>query len=251
MKLLEKIEKAKRYKKKMLAVLIDPDKFDTKSNSSLITSLKNYPPDVLLIGGSLLSSSLEDTVLFLKKQLSIPVFLFPGNVVQITNRADGILFLSLISGRNPEFLIGQQVIAAPLLEKSNLEIISTGYILIENGITTSVEYMSNTKPIPKNKQDIILATALAGQYLGHKVIYLETGSGAYHTVPENIIKCLTKKLDSPIIVGGGIRTAKDLSRVFNAGANMVVIGSILEEKPELLKLFYDTTKSCQYPTTKP
>ncbi len=229
-----KIRQAKQNGKKLLAVLIDPDKFQKDENALLVRQLKKTPPDILLVGGSLLSDYLDETVLFLKKQFTIPVFLFPGNVIQISSEADGILFMSLISGRNPEFLIGQQVVAAPLLEKTTLEIIPTGYILLENGKTTSVEYMSNTKPIPQDKQDIILATALAGQYLGQQLIYLETGSGADHTVSHDLIKLLSGKLQIPVIVGGGIRNANDLKAIYNAGADMAVVGTVLEENPEIL-----------------
>ncbi len=243
MGLLSKIRQAKQNGKKLLAVLIDPDKFEKNTQTPLFTGLKQTPPDILLVGGSLLSGYLDDTVDFLKQYFDIPVFLFPGNVIQITPAADGILFMSLISGRNPEFLIGQQVIAAPLLEKTNLEIIPTGYVLLENGKTTSVEYMSNTKPIPQDKQDIILATALAGQYLGQQLIYLETGSGANHTVSQNLIRLLSDKLHIPIIVGGGIRNTKNLETVFIAGTDMAVVGTVLEENPAILPELVRLTNS--------
>jgi len=231
---LDRIQQAKQNSKKLLAVLIDPDKFQNDENALLVRQMKKTPPDILLVGGSLLSDYLNETVSFLKKHFTIPVFLFPGNVIQISSEADGILFMSLISGRNPEFLIGQQVVAAPLLKKTHLEIIPTGYILLENGKTTSVEYMSNTKPIPQDKQDIILATALAGQYLGQQLIYLETGSGANHTVSQILIESLSEKLNIPIIAGGGIRNAKDLKAIYNAGADMAVVGTVIEENPEIL-----------------
>ncbi len=231
---LDKIQQAKQSGKKLLGVLIDPDKFEKNTQSPLLREIKKTPPDFLLVGGSLLSDYLDDTVSFLKQHFQIPIFLFPGNVIQITPDADGILFLTLISGRNAEFLIGQQVVAAPLLEKTNLEIIPTGYILLENGKTTSVEYMSNTKPIPQDKQDIILATALAGQYLGQQLIYLETGSGATQPVSKEAISLLSAKLKIPIIVGGGIRNTDDLKSIFAAGADLAVIGTVLEKHPEKL-----------------
>lgn len=234
MAFLDKILQAKQTGKKLLGVLIDPDKFEKHTQSPLFREIKKTPPDFLLVGGSLLSGYMDDTVLFLKQHFQIPVFLFPGNVIQITPAADGILFLSLISGRNAEFLIGQQVVAAPLLEKTNLEIIPTGYILLENGKTTSVEYMSNTKPVPQDKQDIILATALAGQYLGQQLIYLETGSGANQPVSKETISRLSAKLKIPIIVGGGIRNAGDLKSLYAAGANVAIVGTVLEKQPEIL-----------------
>ncbi len=232
--LLEKLYKAKVEGRKLLAVLIDPDKFLPDPCELLIEVMKATPPDVLLVGGSLVSASLDDTVSFLKEHFSIPVFLFPGNVIQISDKADGILFMSLISGRNPEFLIGQHVVAAPIIEKTNLETIPVGYVLLENGNTTSVEYMSNTKPIPQTKTDIILATALAGLYLGMQAIYLETGSGAKHTVAAEIISLLRKKLNIPIIVGGGIRTTSDIQTLTAAGADMIVVGTVIEETPTVL-----------------
>ena len=239
---LRKIQESKQAGKKLLAVLIDPDKFTKDENTPLVSQLKKTPPDILLVGGSLLSDYLDETITFLKKHLSVPVFLFPGNVIQISSEADGILFMSLISGRNPEFLIGQQVVAAPLLEKTHLEIIPAGYILLENGKTTSVEYMSNTKPIPQDKQDIILATALAGQYLGQQVIYLETGSGSNHTVSQAVIKLLSEKLQIPIIVGGGIRNEKDLKTIYDAGADLAVVGTVIEENPKVLSALVEATK---------
>lgn len=233
--LFEKLKNTKNESRQLLAVLIDPDKFITKTGTPLFDVLKTTPPDVLLVGGSLVSATLDETVNFLKKHFSIPVFLFPGNVIQISDKADGILFMSLISGRNPEFLIGQHVVAAPIIEKINFETISVGYILLENGNTTSVEYMSNTKPIPQTKTDIILATALAGQYLGMQAIYLETGSGAEHTVAAETIRLLHEKLSIPIIVGGGIRTASDIQTLTGAGAKMIVVGTVIEENPAILK----------------
>ena len=234
MAFLNKIRQAKQNGKKLLGILIDPDKFDKNIQSPLFLEIKKTPPDFILVGGSLLSDYLDDTVLFLKQHFQMPVFLFPGNVIQISSAADGILFMSLISGRNAEFLIGQQVVAAPLLEKTNLEIISTGYVLLENGKTTSVEYMSSTKPIPQDKQDIILATALAGQYLGQQLIYLETGSGANHPVSGETIRLLSAKLNIPIIAGGGIRNTEDLKLLFSAGADIAVVGTVLEKNPEKL-----------------
>ena len=172
---------------------------------------------------------MDEIISSLKKECEIPIVLFPGNHSQISNKADGILFLSLISGRNPEYLIGQHVNAAPVLAKSKLEVIPTGYMLIENGKATSVEYISQTKPIPRNKTDIALATAMAGEMLGLKMIYLEAGSGAKHPVPVKMIKSLAATLKIPIIVGGGIRSKKQMQKAFKAGADIVVVGTAIEK----------------------
>jgi putative glycerol-1-phosphate prenyltransferase len=163
--------------------------------------------------------------------------IFPGNVIQISDKADGILFLSLISGRNPEYLIGQHVISAPTLKRSGIEVIPTAYILIENGKTTSVEYISNTVPIPADKPEIVVATALAGEMLGMKLIYLEAGSGAAKSVALGIISEVRKNTNLPILVGGGIRNAEDASKIFASGADLIVIGSAVEENPDIILEF--------------
>jgi putative glycerol-1-phosphate prenyltransferase len=176
----------------------------------------------------------DETVDILKQHTEIPVILFPGNVLQITPRADAILLLSLISGRNPEFLIGNHVIAAPILKKTDLEIIPTAYILIENGRPTSVEYMSNTKPIPADKIDLAVATAMAGEMLGHRLVYLEAGSGALETVNTEVIREVSSQIGIPLVVGGGIHTPDQIRDIYRAGADMVVVGTALEEDPEAL-----------------
>ncbi len=224
------IIKDKKRGKKSLVILIDPDKINLKKIDKLADKIHQSGVNYVFVGGSLLSdNSFEKTVEQLKKFLKIPVIIFPGNNLQISKYADAILFLSLISGRNPEYLIGQQVTVAPLLAKTKLEVISTGYILIESGKTTSVEYISNTKPIPQDKPDIAVATALAGQMLGMKMIYLEAGSGASKPVSEKMIQSVSKHLKIPVIVGGGIRTKKQIQKTFKAGADIVVVGTAFEE----------------------
>ncbi len=224
------IIKDKKRGKKSLVILIDPDKINLKKIDKLADKIHQSGANYVFVGGSLLSdNSFEKTVEQLKKSLKIPVIIFPGNNLQISKYADAILFLSLISGRNPEYLIGQQVTVAPLLAKTKLEVISTGYILIESGKTTSVEYISNTKPIPQDKPDIAVATALAGQMLGMKMIYLEAGSGASKPVSEKMIQSVSKHLKIPVIVGGGIRTKKQIQKTFKAGADIVVVGTAFED----------------------
>ena len=230
-------EQLRDRSKKRFALLVDPDKYDDDSLDELISCINQDPPDLLLVGGSLLFNPIDITITTLKLATSIPVFIFPGNVMQLSDRADGILFLSLISGRNPEFLIGNHVLAAPHLNRSGIEIIPTGYLLIENGKSTSVEYMSGTLPIPLGKTDIAVATAMAGEMLGMRSIYLEAGSGAANTVGMEMISAIRKKISLPLIVGGGITSAEKARQVYKSGADMIVVGTALEQQPELVREF--------------
>lgn len=223
--------------KKQLALLIDPDKVDNEQLANICKQLKKSTFNLILVGGSLVQNDLDSVIVFLKKHTSLPIYLFPGNAMQLSNKADGIFFLSLVSGRNPEYLIGQQVIAAPILKRMQLDVVSVAYMLIESGRTTSVEYMSNTKPIPSDKIDIIVATALAAEYLGFKMIYLEAGSGALHAVSPEIIKRVAEQVRIPIIVGGGIRNKTTVNDCYQAGASMVVIGSVIEQDANKINEF--------------
>ncbi|HKK62545.1 MAG TPA: geranylgeranylglyceryl/heptaprenylglyceryl phosphate synthase [Bacteroidales bacterium] len=225
--------------RKGLAVLVDPDKQEGDSLDVLLQQFSQSAPDILLVGGSLLFQPIHETIVYLKSHSDVPVYLFPGDVTQLSDAADGIFFLSLISGRNPDFLIGNHVVAAPHLKNSGIEVIPTGYMLIENGHSTSVEYISNTNPIPFGKTDIAVATALAGEMLGMKQIYLEAGSGAAKSVGIDMIKAIREAISLPLIVGGGIRTPEDAERAYDAGADMIVIGSHFEEFPEQMKSFLD------------
>ncbi|MEZ5070677.1 MAG: geranylgeranylglyceryl/heptaprenylglyceryl phosphate synthase [Bacteroidales bacterium] len=222
---------------KKFALLVDPDKYDDHALETLIGLINTHRPDLLLVGGSLLFKPIELTITALKLGTSVPVFVFPGSVMHLSERADGILFLSLISGRNPEFLIGNHVLAAPHLDRSGIEIIPTGYMLIENGKSTSVEYVSNTRPIPFGKSDLAVATAMAGEMLGLKAIYLEAGSGAAHPVGLDMIRAIRRKLSLPLIVGGGISSAEKAREVYLAGADMIVVGTVVERQPELVAEF--------------
>jgi len=218
---------------KIFAILVDPDKHDRTSIGTIGKTAVGIV-DFILVGGSHVSGSVDETVQMLKDNTDLPVILFPGNVLQISASADGILLLSLISGRNPEFLIGNHVIAAPVLRKTRLEIIPTGYILVENGRTTSVEYMSNTKPIPADKIDLAIATAMAGEMLGHKLIYLEAGSGARENVNAEMIHEVKSHINIPLIVGGGIHSPEQIMETYQAGADIIVIGSAIERGQEAL-----------------
>jgi putative glycerol-1-phosphate prenyltransferase len=221
--------------KKQFAVLIDPDKYSSESLSGVVTLAVKAGIDYFFIGGSLLVRDNQSQVItYIKENTDIPVVLFPGNNLQLNNSADGILLLSLISGRNPEMLIGRHVISAPYLKASRLEIISTGYLLIESGLTTTVAYMSNTTPIPSNKSEIAVCTAMAGEMLGMKLIYLDAGSGGTNPVPVSMISKVKKAIGIPLIIGGGITSPALAKSAFDAGADIIVVGNAIENDPELI-----------------
>ncbi|WP_299764304.1 geranylgeranylglyceryl/heptaprenylglyceryl phosphate synthase [uncultured Dokdonia sp.] len=231
MNLYQDIHTAQLQKKQLLAILIDPDKF-VAEYAFAKAYLEKVPSQTthFLVGGSTdASQNIEAVVRIIKKLTTVPVILFPGDYTQITSEADGILFLSLLSGRNPEYLIGQQVKGASHIQKSHLEVIPTGYILIDGGKETAVQRVSGTLPISQKEIDTIVHTALAGQYLGKKCIYLEAGSGAQYPVSTTIIKAVREAIDIPLLVGGGIRSQKAMQDAYDAGATMVVIGTAFEE----------------------
>lgn len=242
MKILDSLIANRKLNKKSIAVLIDPDKVqDIASMEPLIRLATENCVDYFFVGGSLVTTqNLNAVIRAIKEEVTIPVVLFPGSVQQIDDAADGILFLSLISGRNPDLLIGQQVIAAPILRKTNLEVISTGYMLINSGKTTSVAYISNTTPIPEDKFSLAASTAMAGEMLGLKVIYLDAGSGAEREVSKKMISTVRKSVNLPLIVGGGINTPQKAQNALEAGADLIVIGNALEKDPELLTEISDT-----------
>lgn len=221
--------------KKSVALLLDPDKYSGDALGNILSIAEDTMTDYIFIGGSLTFSGTTELTLQVQKQTSIPVILFPGNLLQLNDRADGILLLSLISGRNPEFLIGNHVVAAPFLSKHKPKIIPVGYILVNCGGRTSVEYMSQTESIPSSKGEIAVATALAGEMLGLSTIYLEAGSGSDHHVPLEMIKMVRDSIDIPLIVGGGIRTRDSVKDIFDAGADLVVLGNGCEKNSSLLR----------------
>ena len=223
---------------KQLAVLIDPDKLSPKQLELTAQIAENAKVDFLFVGGSLLTSdTLYHCVKTLKEHSNIPVVLFPGNTYQIARNADAMLFLSLISGRNPDMLIGMHVLAAPYIKLSGLETISTGYMLIDSGKPTAVTYMSNSFPIPSDKKDIAACTAMAGEMLGLKTIFMDAGSGAERPISEEMISFVKQSIDVPLIIGGGIRTSQKIKSVIEAGADVVVVGNRFEEDPELITEF--------------
>ena len=229
-------------KKKLFALLLDPDEYNDQSLKHTLIEAGKTETDFILVGGSLVSTPVAPFIQKIKENSEIPVLLFPGNLLQISDNADGILFLSLISGRNPDLLIGNHVAAASMIKGSGMEVISTGYILVENGKSTSVEYISNTKPVPSDKPDIASATAIAGEMLGFKLIYLEAGSGAQHPIKTEIITRVKKNIEVPLIVGGGIRNTEDAKNILNAGADIIVIGNAIEKDTSFLKKVSDITK---------
>ena len=221
---------------KALAVLIDPDKVDDMASCRRLVrmSIENRV-DFFLVGGSLITrDNFGDIVRMIKQESHLPVVLFPGSNLHIEPSADAILFLSLISGRNPDLLIGQHVVAAPVLKRSSLEVLPTGYILIDSGQATTVSYMSNTVPIPHDKPSVAACTAMAGEMLGLKLIYLEAGSGAKQPIDSKTIRLVRKSVDVPLIVGGGIDDQYKAQRALEAGADMLVVGNATEENPALL-----------------
>ena len=229
MNIYQNILSAKKERKKLVAVLIDPEKMDLKNISRFLKKVHNSIATHIFVGGSTdINNETENLVLAVKKETNLPIVLFPGDVSQITNKADGILFLSLLSGRNPKYLIDQQIEAAPILKKTSLEIIPTGYILIDGKKETATQKVSNTKPISQENTTLILDTSLAGEFSGKKLIYLEAGSGATEVVSDIIIKQVSKIISVPLIIGGGIRSKKQLEKAFTAGADLVVIGTAFE-----------------------
>ncbi len=233
--ILTQIIQAKERNTKLLAILLDPDKVALSDVPKTITKINKSKASFILIGGSLLFKNvLDEFVKIAKENTQLPIILFPGSAMQITKNADAILYLQLISGRNSDYLIGNQVIAAPLLKQTDLEVISTGYLLIESGRETTASYISNTKPIPAHKPEIAMATAMAGEYIGNKIIYMDGGSGALNPVPLKMIEKVAKNVNLPIIIGGGLKTKSEIDAVFNAGATVVVVGTAFENDADLL-----------------
>jgi len=224
------IQEAARKGNKLLAVLIDPDKFSLERTQKFMEKVNSTIATHVFVGGSEVAEGLAHILVSeIKRYTNLPVILFPGDVTQITDEADALLFLSLISGRNPDYLIGKHVAAVSKLKNTNLEIIPTGYVLIENGKETAVQRVTQTKPMPKANIQNIVDTAKAGELLGMKLIYLEAGSGAKEAVNGEIIKQVKQQLAIPLIVGGGIKSREQLNTAYGFGADMVVIGTAFEE----------------------
>lgn len=225
----QQILDAKKNGQKLLAILLDPDKIVWENLDHLLLKINQSPATHIFVGGSIVQSTiLEDLITQLKQKTNLPVIIFPGDPSQISPQADAILFLSLLSGRNPDYLIEYQVQSAPILKKTKLEVISTGYILIESGNETAVARVSKTEPLNRENFDLALATAQAGEMLGNKLIYLEAGSGAKKAVPLEMISLIAQNIEIPVIVGGGIVDLHGIKKAYNAGADLVVIGTAFE-----------------------
>jgi putative glycerol-1-phosphate prenyltransferase len=226
----------KKQGKKSFGVLIDPDKVNTTILDELITLSTAAKVDYFLVGGSLvISNHLDHCVQHLKKNCNIPVILFPGSPSQVSKYADALLYLSLISGRNPELLIGQHVVSAPFVKQSGLEIMPTGYIVVDGGAPTTVSYISNATPVPSDKNEIAMCTAMAGEMLGMKLIYMDAGSGARRPIAEGMIKSVADHIEVPLIIGGGITNPEKAYLNCKAGADLIIVGNAIEKDSSLIK----------------
>lgn len=235
----------KQQRKKSFVVLVDPDKTSVEKADELIDLCVKASVDFIFVGGSLVvSDHLDALVQRIKVKSTIPVILFPGSPSQITPSADALLYLSLISGRNPELLIGQHVVSAPAVRKTGLEIMSTGYMVIDGGAPTTVSYISNANPIPSDKNEIAVCTAMAGEMLGLKLLYMDAGSGAKNPIPEAMIAAVSAHTKIPLIIGGGITNAEKAYSNCKAGADIIVVGNAIEKDPELIKKISDAVHSC-------
>ena len=232
----QSLTEKKRLGRKSFAVLIDPDKVNTTVLDELVALATASQVDYFLVGGSLvISNHLDECVQHLKNKSNIPVILFPGSPSQVSRYADALLYLSLISGRNPELLIGQHVVSAPAVRQSGLEIMSTGYIVIDGGAPTTVSYISNAAPVPADKNEIAMCTAMAGEMLGMKLIYMDAGSGARRPISESMIESAARSIHTPLIVGGGITDPEKAYLNCKAGADVIVVGNAIEKDPALIR----------------
>lgn len=236
MNVYQNLQESRQAGKKLFAILIDPDKQSKEELKQIVEKAKSAKADLFFVGGSLLTNdSLDSCLETLKSESDIPVILFPGNAMQVNDKADAILFLSLISGRNAEMLIGKQVITAPILKQSSLEVLPTGYILIDSGKPTTVSYMSNTTPIPHEKNEVAACTAMAGEMLGLKCIFMDGGSGALNPISEKMIATVRQSVDTPLIIGGGINSGKKAAENCEAGADVIVVGNAIEKDENLIE----------------
>jgi len=229
--------------RKMLAVLLDPDKCRGSILASTIAVLKSDTPDFVFVGGSHTLTSVDSLIELLEDELDSKIVLFPGNAAQFSPKADALLYLSLLSGRNAEFLIGQHITSAIAIKNSGMEVIPTGYLLIDGGKPSSVEYISNTRAIPRDKNEIALSTAVAAELLGMRLVYLEAGSGADVPVPVEMIKYVSRGLSLPLVVGGGIKTTEQMLAAYDAGADVVVVGNVFETNSSLISDFVSCSKN--------
>lgn len=243
-KLYHQLTERKSHGRKSFTVLVDPDKVDLNKTEQLVNLAVNAKVDYFFVGGSLvISNHLDECIRQIKTLCNIPVILFPGAPSQVSKYADALLYLSVISGRNPELLIGQHVISAPFVKQSGLEIMPTGYIIVDGGAPTTVSYISNTAPVPADKNDIAMCTAMAGEMLGMKVIYMDAGSGAKRPITETMIEKVSSHIEAPLIVGGGITDPEKAYRNCRAGADIIVVGNAIEKDASLIKEMSDAVHS--------
>jgi len=243
MKVFEKLKSVADQKGGAYLILIDPDTRKGAELKDFVLEVSSQGADAILVGGSLIiDMDFQNSMKIVKENSKLPIIIFPGSVQQLSYDADAILYLSLISGRNPNYLFGEHVIAAPFIKKMGIEPISTGYMLFESGSTTTAEFMSNTKPLPINKPEIAMAHALAAQYFGMSVIYMEAGSGAKHAIPSSVVKAVSSYIDIPVIVGGGIRTPEEARERSEAGATFIVTGNIYDNS-ENIKLISEFARA--------
>ncbi len=242
--LYDKIQDRKSAGKKSFAVLIDPDKVNVATIEQLVSLALDAAIDYFFVGGSLvISNNLDECIRQIKVSCSIPVVIFPGSHSQISRYADALLYLSLISGRNPELLIGQHVISAPAVKQSGLEIMPTGYMVVDGGAPTTVSYISNATPLPSDKSEIAMCTAMAGEMLGMKLLFMDAGSGAKNPVPNQMIEKVSSHTEAPLIVGGGIRTPEKAYANCRSGADIIVVGNAIEKDASLIKEMSDAIHS--------
>ncbi len=242
--LYNNIVEKKKAGKKSFTVLIDPDKVDNIAIDQLVALAIDAKVDYFFVGGSLvISNHLDECIKQIKAASNIPVILFPGSPSQVSRYADALLYLSLISGRNPELLIGQHVVSAPFVKKSGLEIIPTGYMVIDGGAPTTVSYISNAAPIPADKNDIAMCTAMAGEMLGMSLIYMDAGSGAKRPITEHMIEKVSKHIEAPLIIGGGIINPEKAYLNCKAGADIIIVGNAIKKDLSLIKEMSDAIHS--------
>lgn len=243
-RLYQQILDRKASGKKSFTVLIDPDKVNIAKTEQLVSLAVDAKVDYFFVGGSLvISDSLDECIRQIKVSCDIPVIIFPGSPSQVSRYADALLYLSLISGRNPELLIGQHVISAPAVKQSGLEIMPTGYMVIDGGAPTTVSYISNATPIPADKNEIAMCTAMAGEMLGMKLIFMDAGSGARRPITENMIETVASHIETPLIVGGGITSPEKAYRNCRCGADIIVVGNAIEKDASLIKEISDAVHS--------
>ncbi|MGN6215202.1 geranylgeranylglyceryl/heptaprenylglyceryl phosphate synthase [Parafilimonas sp.] len=243
-KLYQQIQERKATGKKSFAVLVDPDKVNEATTEQLVSLALDAKIDYFFVGGSLvISNNLDECIRQIKVSCSIPVVIFPGSHSQISRYADALLYLSLISGRNPELLIGQHVISAPAVKQSGLEVMPTGYMVVDGGAPTTVSYISNATPLPSDKAEIAMCTAMAGEMLGMKLIFMDAGSGAKNPVPTTMIEKVSSHIEAPLIIGGGIDNPERAYMNCKSGADIIVVGNAIEKDASLIKELSDAIHS--------